>query len=100
MIVAAAVTIARITASAGSSRRARRIQKPATVPARLGVPGHQQVGDEEAAAHEEEVDAEEAAGQLGGALVEADHGEDGQRADPSTPGARARVFVVSPGSTG
>jgi hypothetical protein len=50
--------------------------------------------------HEEDVDAEETAGQLGGSFVEADDGENGQRPTPSRPGERVRVFVVSPGSTG
>ena len=56
---------------------ARQVQAAGAV-----VPRDQQIGDQEPAEHEEDVDAEEAAGQPGGAFVEADHGKDGQRPDP------------------
>ena len=56
---------------------ARQVQAAGAV-----VPGDQQIGDQEPAEHEEDVDAEEAAGQPGSALMEADDGEDGQRPDP------------------
>jgi hypothetical protein len=47
-----------------------------------GALDEQQGRDQVAAEHEEDVDAEEAAGQLGGPFVEADDGKNGQRPDP------------------
>ena len=69
----------------------RQVQAAGAVP-----PGHQQIGDQEPAEHEEDVDAEEPAGQPGSPFVEADHGEDGQRPDPVEAGrtiARSRGFA-------
>ena len=98
MTAAAAVTTTSITASAGSRRLARRAQKRARSSRRpvAVVPGDQQVGDQEAAEHEEDVDAEEAAGQPGSPFMEADHSEDGQRPEPRrgrAHGPRLRGFA-------
>ena len=71
------------TSSAGSSRRARRDQKPGRSMRPLGDPlAHQQGGDEEAGDDEEDVDAEEPAGQPGRVEVEDEHRHDGQGAQP------------------
>jgi len=61
--------------SAGASRRTRRRKKTANV-----NPGVQDPGDQVAADHEEDVDADEAAGQGVRPCVVDDHGHNGDRA--------------------
>ena len=68
--VRAATTASTITISAGSSRRARRIQKAANaIRPRTAQFVEQQRGDQKSAEHEEDVDTEEPAGNTGDAAV-------------------------------
>ena len=71
-----------MTISAGSSRRARRTQKPGrSMPAGAAEFVEQQRGDQEAAEHEEHVDADETARDTGDAAVIGEHQRDRDRAD-------------------
>ena len=68
--------------SAGTSRRARRVQNSATPDTPLHHLLQQQRGDQEAAQHEEDVDAEEARAGAGQPEVEGDHRRDRDEAQP------------------
>ena len=84
-----------MTISAGNSRRARRIQKPANaIRPRFGQFVEQQRGDQESAEHEEDVDTEEPARNSGDAAVLCQDEPNGDGAD-----AVQRRDALRPGAT-
>ena len=71
-----------MTISAGSNRRARRIQNPVrSIRAGAAELVEQQRGDQESTEHEEHVDAEETAGHTGNAAVVGEHQRDREGAN-------------------
>ena len=101
MIVAAATTTTSITASAGSSRRARRTQKAATSsrPVSAYLLTSRSVMRKPLSTKKRST-PRKPPGSSEAPSWKPITAKTASARTPSRPGARARVFVVSPGSTG